>query len=52
MKKKKDWLKKMIEKRVSKISNVESGNIALNSVSPNFFGQWLGQMEKPDKEKA
>lgn len=42
-------IKNVIEKRVEKVSDGVGTKPRLNQNSPNIFGQWMGQTEKPKK---
>ncbi|EGO6512792.1 TPA: protein FsrB, partial [Enterococcus faecalis] len=42
-------IKNVIEKRVAKVSDGVGTKPRLNQNSPNIFGQWMGQTEKPKK---
>ena len=44
-----DIIKNVIEKRVAKVSDDVGTKPRLNQNSPNIFGQWMGQTEKPKK---
>ena len=44
-----DIIKNVIEKRVAKVSDGVGTKPRLNQNSPNIFGQWMGQTEKPKK---